>query len=229
MVGPLVVLAIGARARRLHRPARAPLRPRRVEPARRAGSSPSLGRRARDVAPASRSASCWAVDGDGARRASASPALFYGGGYREPAPSSSRRPSRAWCRLVQDKFRIDELYGRRSSSGRSARLAEALFCVVDRVIIDKILVGGRGRPGRRARPHRPHRSRQRRRAALHGRVRDRRRRRWSTSPPARPSREALKVERHRPHRRRRRPAGGARSRRAASSTSSTSTTTASPR
>ena len=66
--------------------------------------------------------------------------LFYGGGYRDPA---RRFPEGApgFVKLVQDKFRIDELYD--AIIIRPLRkLAQGIFFVVDRVIIDKVLVEG---------------------------------------------------------------------------------------
>jgi NADH-quinone oxidoreductase subunit L len=68
--------------------------------------------------------------------------LFYGGGYRDPA----RKLAAAFpgfVRLVQDKFRIDELYGRLVIRPVK-QVAKGLFFVVDRILIDKILVEGAG-------------------------------------------------------------------------------------
>jgi hypothetical protein len=65
---------------------------------------------------------------------------FYGGGYREPA----RRFAAAvpgFVRLVQDKFRIDELYDA-IIVRPIRRLARAIFSFVDRILVDKILVDG---------------------------------------------------------------------------------------
>jgi len=65
---------------------------------------------------------------------------FYGGGYREPA----KKFAAAFPGLVQaarDKFRIDELY--QALIIRPLRvLSQALFQFVDRVLIDQLLVGG---------------------------------------------------------------------------------------
>jgi NADH-quinone oxidoreductase subunit L len=67
---------------------------------------------------------------------------FYGGGYREPA----RRFAAAFpglVRLVRDKFRIDELYD--AVIIRPVKLlAQVLYRFVDRIIVDKILVEGTG-------------------------------------------------------------------------------------
>jgi len=66
--------------------------------------------------------------------------LFYGGGYRRPAVAfgNSAPPL---VRLVRDKFRVDELYG--FLIVRPIRMvARGLFLVVDRVLIDKVLVHG---------------------------------------------------------------------------------------
>ncbi len=65
---------------------------------------------------------------------------FYGGGYREPA----KKFAAAFPGLVQlarDKFRVDELYN--AVIIRPVRvLSQALFQFVDRVLIDQLLVGG---------------------------------------------------------------------------------------
>ena len=65
---------------------------------------------------------------------------FYGGGYREPATKfASSFPG--FVQLVRDKFRVDELYA--AVIVRPLRgLSVALFRIVDRVLIDKLLVGG---------------------------------------------------------------------------------------
>jgi NADH-quinone oxidoreductase subunit L len=65
---------------------------------------------------------------------------FYGGGYRAPAQKfAAAFPG--FVQLVRDKFRVDELYG--AVIIRPLRkFALALFRVVDRVLIDQILVGG---------------------------------------------------------------------------------------
>jgi len=67
---------------------------------------------------------------------------FYGGGYREPARRFAEGFPR-FVKLVQDKFRIDELYDAliiRPIRG-GARL---IYRFVDRIIVDKILVEGTG-------------------------------------------------------------------------------------
>jgi NADH-quinone oxidoreductase subunit L len=69
-------------------------------------------------------------------------AVFYRGGYKEPA----RRFAGAFpgfVRLVQDKFRVDELYDAviiRPIKG----FARGLFRFADRILIDKLLVEGTG-------------------------------------------------------------------------------------
>jgi len=68
--------------------------------------------------------------------------LFYGGGYREPSRKFAAAAPR-FVRLVQDKFRIDELYGFLIIRPLK-RLAKVIFFVVDRILIDKILVEGSG-------------------------------------------------------------------------------------
>jgi NADH-quinone oxidoreductase subunit L len=67
---------------------------------------------------------------------------FYGGGYREPAKKFAAAVP-GFVSLVRDKFRIDELYDLIIIRPIRA-LARILFQVVDRVIIDKILVHGVG-------------------------------------------------------------------------------------
>jgi NADH-quinone oxidoreductase subunit L len=65
--------------------------------------------------------------------------LFYGGGYREPARSFAAAAPR-FVQLVRDKFRIDELYDRVII--RPIKwLAEKIFSFVDRFLIDKVMVG----------------------------------------------------------------------------------------
>jgi NADH-quinone oxidoreductase subunit L len=68
--------------------------------------------------------------------------VFYRGGYKAPA----RRFAAAFpgfLRLVQDKFRVDELYN--FVFIRPIRVASrVLFAFVDRIIVDKILVEGAG-------------------------------------------------------------------------------------
>jgi NADH-quinone oxidoreductase subunit L len=66
--------------------------------------------------------------------------LFYGGGYRAPAHAFARRVP-GLVALVRDKFRVDELYGFliiRPLQG----LCRVTFHIVDRILIDKILIGG---------------------------------------------------------------------------------------
>jgi NADH-quinone oxidoreductase subunit L len=67
---------------------------------------------------------------------------FYRGGYKEPA----RRFAAAFpgfVRLVQDKFRVDELYD--AVLVRPIKVASrGLYRFVDRIIVDKILVEGTG-------------------------------------------------------------------------------------
>jgi NADH-quinone oxidoreductase subunit L len=66
--------------------------------------------------------------------------MLYGGGYREPVKKfAAAFPGPV--ALVRDKFRIDELYGFLFIRPLRA-LSRGLFVVVDRVIIDKALVGG---------------------------------------------------------------------------------------
>jgi NADH-quinone oxidoreductase subunit L len=65
--------------------------------------------------------------------------LFFGGGYRAWAHAFVEKLPRLVA-LARDKFRIDELYGAIVVRPIQA-LSRALFLVVDRVLIDKILVG----------------------------------------------------------------------------------------
>jgi NADH-quinone oxidoreductase subunit L len=66
--------------------------------------------------------------------------VFYGGGYRAPAISFAQS-NPGLVKLVQDKFRVDELYA--AVIIRPIRaLAQGLFRVVDRVLIDQVVVGG---------------------------------------------------------------------------------------
>jgi NADH-quinone oxidoreductase subunit L len=66
--------------------------------------------------------------------------LFYGGGYRQPARSFAAAAP-GFVQLVRDKFRVDELYD--AAIIRPIRtLSRGLFAVVDRLLIDQILVGG---------------------------------------------------------------------------------------
>jgi NADH-quinone oxidoreductase subunit L len=65
---------------------------------------------------------------------------FYGGGYREPAKKFAAAFPR-FVRLVRDKFRVDEFY--EATIVRFVRfVADAVYKVIDRIIIDKILVEG---------------------------------------------------------------------------------------
>ncbi len=66
--------------------------------------------------------------------------LFYGGGYREPARKFAAAAPR-FVQLVRDKFRIDELYGFLIIRPVKA-IAKGIFFVVDRILIDGFLVGG---------------------------------------------------------------------------------------
>ncbi len=66
--------------------------------------------------------------------------LFYGGGYREPAKKFAAAVPK-FVRLVQDKFRIDELYA--AMFVRPIKLiGKGIFIFVDRILIDQILVEG---------------------------------------------------------------------------------------
>jgi NADH-quinone oxidoreductase subunit L len=65
--------------------------------------------------------------------------LFFGGGYREPAHAFVQKLPRL-AALVRDKFRIDELYAKVLL--RPFRIAcDIVFQLVDRILIDKILIG----------------------------------------------------------------------------------------
>jgi len=66
--------------------------------------------------------------------------LFYGGGYRQPARKFASAAPR-FVQLVRDKFRIDELYGLLIIRPLKA-VARFIFFLVDRILIDKILVEG---------------------------------------------------------------------------------------
>jgi NADH-quinone oxidoreductase subunit L len=65
---------------------------------------------------------------------------YYGGGYREPAKKfAASFPG--FVRLVQDKFRVDELY--QKIFVRPIRwIGGGIYFLVDRILIDKILVEG---------------------------------------------------------------------------------------
>jgi NADH-quinone oxidoreductase subunit L len=68
--------------------------------------------------------------------------LFYGGGYREPAKKFAAAVP-GFVQLVRDKFRVDELYD--FLIIRPLRLLSVwIFKLVDRVLIDKLLVEGVG-------------------------------------------------------------------------------------
>jgi NADH-quinone oxidoreductase subunit L len=65
---------------------------------------------------------------------------FYGGGYRAPARAFAQRMP-GLVALARDKFRVDELYG--FLIIRPLRvLCDVIFKIVDRVLIDKLLIGG---------------------------------------------------------------------------------------
>ena len=66
--------------------------------------------------------------------------MFYGGGTRAPAVKFAASFPR-FVELVRDKFRVDELYGA-VIIRPLRRLASALFHIVDRFLIDQVLVGG---------------------------------------------------------------------------------------
>jgi NADH-quinone oxidoreductase subunit L len=68
--------------------------------------------------------------------------VFYRGGYKEPARAFAAKFPR-FVRLVQDKFRIDELYDFLFIRPLR-RFSRALYTFVDRIIVDKILVEGTG-------------------------------------------------------------------------------------
>jgi hypothetical protein len=72
----------------------------------------------------------------------AAAAAFYRGGYKAPARAfAAKFPG--FVRLVQDKFRIDELYD--TVLIRPIRaFSRGVFAFVDRIIVDKILVEGTG-------------------------------------------------------------------------------------
>jgi len=70
----------------------------------------------------------------------AAAAAFYFGGFREPAKKFAAAVP-GFVQLVRDKFRIDELYAKLFI--RPVKLiGDGIFYVVDRILIDKILVGG---------------------------------------------------------------------------------------
>ena len=65
--------------------------------------------------------------------------VFYGGGYRAPAIAFAKKVP-GLVALVRDKFRIDELYGFLIIRPLQA-LCRIIFQLIDRILIDKILVG----------------------------------------------------------------------------------------
>jgi len=66
--------------------------------------------------------------------------LFFGGGYRAPAHAFVQRFP-GLTALARDKFRVDELYGFLIIRPLQT-LCRVVFLVVDRILIDKILIGG---------------------------------------------------------------------------------------
>ncbi len=68
--------------------------------------------------------------------------IFFGGGWREPAKKFAAAVPE-FVALVRDKFRVDELYAAVIVRPLQ-RFARGVFFVVDRVIVDKILVEGVG-------------------------------------------------------------------------------------
>jgi len=66
--------------------------------------------------------------------------VFYGGGYRSPAHAFAKKFP-GLVSLARDKFRIDELYGVLIIRPLQA-MCRIVFQVVDRILIDKILIGG---------------------------------------------------------------------------------------
>lgn len=65
---------------------------------------------------------------------------FFGGGYRQPAHAFAQKLP-GFVALVRDKFRVDELYAKLIL--RPFRLlCDIVFQLVDRILIDKILIGG---------------------------------------------------------------------------------------
>jgi NADH-quinone oxidoreductase subunit L len=66
--------------------------------------------------------------------------VFFGGGYRAPAHAFANKVP-GLVALARDKFRIDEVYG--AVIIRPLRvLCDVLFKVVDRFLIDRVLIGG---------------------------------------------------------------------------------------
>jgi NADH-quinone oxidoreductase subunit L len=66
--------------------------------------------------------------------------VFFGRGWREPAVQFAKKFP-GFVQLVRDKFRIDELYDALIIRPVKS-IARAIFFVVDRVLIDKLLVEG---------------------------------------------------------------------------------------
>jgi NADH-quinone oxidoreductase subunit L len=66
--------------------------------------------------------------------------IFYGGGYRAPAHAFARKLP-GLVSLARDKFRVDELYGIIIIRPLQT-LCRVVFQIVDRILIDKILIGG---------------------------------------------------------------------------------------
>jgi NADH-quinone oxidoreductase subunit L len=66
--------------------------------------------------------------------------VFYGGGYRAPAHAFARKLP-GLVSLARDKFRVDELYGIILIRPLQA-ICRVVFQIVDRILIDKILIGG---------------------------------------------------------------------------------------
>jgi hypothetical protein len=69
-------------------------------------------------------------------------AVFYRGGYKEPAVRFAESFP-GFVKLVQDKFRVDELYDAILIRPIKS-FARGLFRFVDRILVDKILVEGTG-------------------------------------------------------------------------------------
>jgi NADH-quinone oxidoreductase subunit L len=66
--------------------------------------------------------------------------IFFGGGYRQPAQAFVQKMP-GFVALARDKFRVDELYAKILL--RPFRLlCDIVFQLVDRILIDKILIGG---------------------------------------------------------------------------------------
>jgi NADH-quinone oxidoreductase subunit L len=67
-------------------------------------------------------------------------ALFYNGGYRRPATAFAGAVP-GFVQLVRDKFRVDEAYGFLIIRP-IRRVSQLLYVFVDRILIDRLLVGG---------------------------------------------------------------------------------------